>query len=75
VLPDFVTTAGGTLGGLVPALDGERGGSIDGVRSAIGGVLGEVLTDEDGPLLAACRRAEAFLRTWRDDLPFGRPLA
>ena len=29
----------------------------------------------DGPLLGACHRAEAFLRTWQDTLPFGRPLA
>ena len=30
---------------------------------------------DDGPLLGACYRAEAFLRTWQDALPFGRPLA
>jgi hypothetical protein len=38
-------------------------------------VLDEVLDHADGPLLGACYRAEAFLRTWRDTLPFGRPLA
>jgi hypothetical protein len=38
-------------------------------------VLDEVLEHEKGPLLAACYRAETFLRTWRETLPFGRPLA
>jgi hypothetical protein len=28
-----------------------------------------------GPLLGACEQAEAFLATWCDELPFGRPLA
>lgn len=28
----------------------------------------------DGPFMAACYEAERFLGTWRDELPFGRPL-
>lgn len=28
-----------------------------------------------GPYLEACFAAEAFMRTWTDELPFGRPLA
>jgi len=28
-----------------------------------------------GLWMAAITRAEAHLRTWQDDLPFGRPLA
>ena len=42
---------------------------------AIDAALLEVLGHDDGPLLGACYRAEAFLATWRDALPFGRPLA
>jgi hypothetical protein len=41
---------------------------------ALLGALGEVLPHEQGPLLGACLRAEAYLATWRDELPFGRPL-
>ena len=37
--------------------------------------IAEVLGHDDGPLLGACYRAEDFLRAWRDELPFGRPLA
>jgi hypothetical protein len=75
VLPDFVTTAGPMLGGLAPALDGGAPGSPAEVADRIREVLGEVLDHEQGPLLGACLRAEAFLRSWRDELPFGRPLA
>jgi glutamate dehydrogenase/leucine dehydrogenase len=74
VLPDFVTIAGPTLAWLA-----DEGTSVDDLRTlvseAVEVVLDEVLDHEDGPLLAACYRAEAFLRTWQDDLPFGRPLA
>jgi glutamate dehydrogenase/leucine dehydrogenase len=74
VLPDFVTIAGPTLAWLA-----EDGTPVDDlstlVSDAVEVVLDEVLDHEDGPLLAACYRAEAFLRTWQDDLPFGRPLA
>lgn len=37
-------------------------------------VLAEVLDHADGPVLGACERAEAFLGTWQDELPFGRPI-
>lgn len=74
VLPDFITTAGPLF-----ALQPGENATADGVRGAasvgILGALGEVLAHESGPLLGACLRAEAFLSTWRDELPFGRPLA
>jgi hypothetical protein len=38
-------------------------------------LLDEVAGHPDGPLLASCYRAEAFLATWQTKLPFGRPLA
>jgi hypothetical protein len=36
--------------------------------------VGEVLGDDEGPVLGACERAEAFLGTWMEALPFGRPI-
>jgi len=73
VVPDFVCLAGPLL------TIGSDAGSADEmrslVRSAIADSLAEVADHEDGPLLAAAYRAETFLRTWQDDLPFGRPLA
>jgi glutamate dehydrogenase (NAD(P)+) len=74
VLPDFVTIAGPMFASFP-----DEGATFDDVRATVveqvGGALGEVLDHEDGPLLGACYRAEAFLRTWCDALPFGRPLA
>jgi glutamate dehydrogenase/leucine dehydrogenase len=74
VLPDFVTISGPFFA-MFPQ-DGAGPEQIAGVvDEQIRSVLTEVLTHEDGPLLGACHRAEAFLRTWQDTLPFGRPLA
>jgi glutamate dehydrogenase (NAD(P)+) len=74
VLPDFITTAAPLF-----AMGPDDHATLDGARAAASvallGVLGEVLSHEHGPLLGACYRAEAYLGTWRDALPFGRPLA
>jgi hypothetical protein len=74
VLPDFVTLAGPLL-----AAWGDPSRSIADAEkdaaAAVQAILAEVLPHADGPLLGACERAEAFLRTWRPSLPFGRPLA
>jgi len=43
--------------------------------TAIAGIVHEIVDEDEGIYLAACRRAETFMRTWRDTLPFGRPLA
>jgi hypothetical protein len=77
VLPDFITTAGGMLGGLAPVLDGGASPTRDPAQVAdqVQSALREVLDHDQGPLLGACHRAEAFLRSWRPELPFGRPLA
>jgi glutamate dehydrogenase/leucine dehydrogenase len=72
VAPDFVTTAGPLFAGW--PLDGASDPAAA-AATAIDTSLLEVLGHEDGPLLGACHRAEAFLATWRDELPFGRPLA
>jgi len=62
-LPDFVTTAGPLLG------------DADTARIRVAGIIGEILDHPDGPTLGACERAEAFLSTWQETLPFGRPFA
>ncbi|MFZ4517862.1 MAG: hypothetical protein ACOYOP_05715 [Microthrixaceae bacterium] len=74
VLPDFVTTAGPLLG--FRPTDGAGEDTVAGeVTHRLGGIIAEVLEHPEGPVLGACYRAEEFLRTWRDELPFGRPLA
>jgi hypothetical protein len=77
VLPDFVTTAGADLAAFAdpsgPATDVEAARAE--VSRRLPEVLGEVLGHPSGPVLAACARAESFLATWREALPFGRPLA
>jgi len=72
VLPDFVTTAGPLFAGW-PTDSGADPATE--ASDAVAASLGEVLGHPEGPLLAACSRAESFLSTWQDDLPFGRPLA
>jgi glutamate dehydrogenase (NAD(P)+) len=72
VVPDFMSSAGPLFAGWpAPGADDPRAAAIDG----IGGALAEVMDHPDGPLLGGCLRAEAFLRSWRPTLPFGRPLA
>jgi glutamate dehydrogenase/leucine dehydrogenase len=73
-LPDFLVLAGPLLGAWGSA-DRTIAALSDEVVATVLGVLDEVSSHPDGPLLAACYRAEAFLQTWRDTLPFGRPLA
>lgn len=62
-LPDFITT----IGSLV-AEEAE-------LRSLVAETITSVIRHEDGPIIGACERAEAFLAEWQDDLPFGRPMA
>ena len=74
VLPDFVTT-GGTVHAWYPS----EGVSVDEVRTAaieaVANRTKEIMGADDPPVLAACQMAEAYLATWRDELPFGRPMA
>jgi glutamate dehydrogenase (NAD(P)+) len=75
VVPDFVSTAGPLFAGW-PAPG--PGGADDPTRvaaEAIRAVMVDVIDHPDGPLLAACYRAEAYLATWCEQLPFGRPIA
>jgi glutamate dehydrogenase/leucine dehydrogenase len=74
VLPDFVTVAGPWFSAFADApatVEALRPVVVDAITS----VIGEVRAHDDGPLLGACYRAEGYLRSWRESLPFGRPLA
>lgn len=74
VLPDFVTLAGPLFAAFPP--EGRRPEELrETVSRRIPEALEDVLGHEEGPLLGACARAEAFLTTWQSTLPFGRPLA
>ena len=66
-VPDFLAIAGPLLhahgaGGRAPA-------------DEIASVVSELSGVGAGLWMAAVERAEAFLRSWSDELPFGRPLA
>lgn len=74
VLPDFLTTAGAAFAMWAEA-DATESSLRPTVADAVGGAVREVLDHPEGPLLGACERAEAFLASWCDELPFGRPLA
>lgn len=65
VLPDFVTAAGPVL----------AAAGISDSATRIGEVVRSVLDHAEGPYLGACLAAEASLRTWVTDMPFGRPMA
>ncbi len=73
-IPDFVALAGSTI-----AAWSSPDTNDDDIRSEIAGAVAaltaEALAADDGPFLGACYAAEAFLSTWQDELPFGRPLA
>ena len=74
VLPDFITTGGSLLASFAP--DGASQASLEAeVTSQLGALTESVLGKEASPILEACYKAEAFLKTWRDELPFGRPFA
>lgn len=74
VLPDFVTTVGPLLAAMAGP-DETSGTLSEQTAQVVAAVIGEVLDHEEGPLVGACVRAEAFLSTWQETLPFGRPIA
>lgn len=66
-VPDFLSTAAP----LLHAHDPDGGDPVERVRDAVA-----AHADSDtGLWMAAVEQAETFLRTWQDELPFGRPLA
>jgi glutamate dehydrogenase (NAD(P)+) len=74
VVPDFVVLVGPLLAAWgAPGRSPEQLGAE--AAEAVRSVLAEVAGHADGLFVGSCVRAEAFLRTWREALPFGRPLA
>lgn len=73
IVPDFVSAGGLTLAASFDA--GTADEALDRVRSDTADVAGALATEGTNTFVAACERAEAHLRTWTDELPFGRPLA
>lgn len=71
---DFVALAGSSI-----ALWGDHDRTDADIEAAIaeqvGAMSAEFAAHDDGPMLAACYRAEDYLATWQEALPFGRPLA
>ena len=67
VVPDFLSTAGP----LLAAMDPDGDDPMTRVHQAVESLAGE----GTGLWMAAATRAEEHLRTWQDELPFGRPLA
>ena len=74
VLADFVTTCGPLLADH-PEPDATEASLRDAVAATIAGLVERTAEHPEGPLLGACYLAEDFLRTWQEQLPFGRPLA
>jgi glutamate dehydrogenase/leucine dehydrogenase len=66
-VPDFLSTA-------APLLHAHAEGMSDPV-AAVADKVASLASQGPGLWMAAVEEAEAFLRTWRDELPFGRPLA
>jgi len=73
VVPDFLSIAGPHIAAFDPAI--EPATAADTVRERIGGAVVELSQHPNGLFLGACEQAEAFLSTWQESLPFGRPLA
>ena len=74
VLPDFLTTSG-PLHAFRPEGSPTAEDLLERANTHAAGLTAELLDHPEGPLLGACYRAEDFLRSWREQLPFGRPLA
>lgn len=66
-VPDFVALAAPYL----LAFDEDGGDPVERVRAS----MQELVDEGPNAWLVAIGRAEAFLATWQDALPFGRPLA
>lgn len=74
VLADFLTLSGGLHTHRADA-DTTAEALAERVQARTTEITAHTLSHAEGPYLGACERAETFLRTWQDELPFGRPLA
>ena len=81
VLADFVCLAGPLFAAWPGELAGLEGDAVTdeaieaAALAAIEDLVRETAGHPEGAFLGACGHAESFLATWRDELPFGRPLA
>lgn len=66
-VPDFLSVA-------APLLHAHAD-HVDDPVAAVGDKVAEFASEGTGMWMAAVLAAEEFLRTWQDELPFGRPLA
>ena len=73
-VPDFVALSGSTIAAWSTPDNGDDEVRAE-IASTVAALMEEALTSDDGPFLGACYAAEAFLSTWQNELPFGRPLA
>ena len=73
VVPDFLAVAGPHVAGLGGHADPSA--AVEAITTGITEAVISSAAHPEGLFLGACYRAEDFLRTWQDDLPFGRPLA
>ena len=73
-IPDFVSLAGSTIAAWSNPDAGDDEVRAE-IASTVAALTADAVGSDDGPFLGACYAAEAFLSTWQDELPFGRPLA
>lgn len=73
-VPDFIATAGVSFAGW-PGDATNANDAVEATKKFVAGFMADTINHTDGPVLAACYKAEAFLSTWQESLPFGRPLA
>lgn len=73
VLPDFLCL-GGPLH-VEPSSTLDQPSIIEVAKTSIDTLVEELKEHPEGIFLGACYKAEEFLLTWREELPFGRPLA
>jgi glutamate dehydrogenase/leucine dehydrogenase len=67
-VPDFIALAAPLLAAFDPTAEADP---VERVRQS----MQDIVADGPNGWLVAIGRAEAFLSTWQDGLPFGRPLA
>lgn len=73
IVPDFISSAGPYLAAL--GTSDELEPVTQDIASATSSVLTRLADTGTDMFVRACELAEAHLRTWTSDLPFGRPLA
>lgn len=81
VLPDFACLGGPLFAAWPDELAGLANENITekAVKSAamdrIKALVHEIVSHQEGAVMGGCYLAESFLKSWREERPFGRPLA